>query len=74
MPCALGIGLARLGSLGILDTLEIREEIAVALNTTLQFSLQNIDHFCCDNCGQMEVLLVAAQKLLRLDLVKTVQK
>ncbi len=68
MPCALGIGLA------ILDTPEIWEEIAVALNTTLQFGLQNIDRFCGDNCEQMEVLLVAAQKVLRPDLVETVQK
>jgi type 2 lantibiotic biosynthesis protein LanM len=68
-----GIGLARLGSLAILDTPEIREEIAVALNTTLQFGLQNIDHPCCGNCGRMEVVLVAAQKLLRPDLVETVQ-
>jgi hypothetical protein len=69
-----GIGLARLGSLAILDTPEIREEIAIALNTTLQFGLQNIDHPCCGNCGRMEVLLVAAQKLLRPDLVETAQK
>jgi type 2 lantibiotic biosynthesis protein LanM len=69
-----GIALARLGSLTILDTPEIQEEIAVALNTTLQFGLQNIDHPCCGNCGRIEVLLVAAQKLLRPDLVETVQK
>ncbi len=69
-----GIGLARLGSLAILDTPEIREEIAVALNTTLQFGLQNIDHPCCGNCGRMEVLLIAAQKLLRPDLLETVKK
>jgi type 2 lantibiotic biosynthesis protein LanM len=69
-----GIGLARLGSLATLDTPEIREEIAVALNTTLQFGLQNIDHPCCGNCGWIEVLLVAAQKLLRPDLVETVKK
>jgi lantibiotic modifying enzyme len=60
--------------LAILDTPEIREEIAVALNTTLQFGLQNIDHPCCGNCGRMEVLLIAAQKLLRPDLVETVKK
>jgi type 2 lantibiotic biosynthesis protein LanM len=69
-----GIGLARLGSLAILDTPEIREEIAIALDTTLQFGLQNIDHSCCGNCGRMEVLLVAAQKLLRPNLLETVNK
>jgi type 2 lantibiotic biosynthesis protein LanM len=69
-----GIGLARLGSLAIVDTPEIQKEIAIALNTTLQFGLQNIDHPCCGNCGRIEVLLVAAQKLLRPDLVETVKK
>lgn len=58
-----GIGLARLGGLAILDTAEIRQEIAVALNTTQQFGLQAIDHLCCGNFGRMEVLLVAASKL-----------
>ncbi|KAB8330745.1 type 2 lantipeptide synthetase LanM [Scytonema tolypothrichoides VB-61278] len=69
-----GIGLARLGGLSILDTVEIRQEIAVALNTTQQFGLQNIDHLCCGNFGRMEVLLVAACKLSRPDLLNTVQK
>ncbi|MEQ9481960.1 type 2 lanthipeptide synthetase LanM family protein [Coleofasciculus sp. F4-SAH-05] len=69
-----GIGLARLGSLASLDTPDIRAEIAIALKTTLQFSWQNIDHPCCGNCGRMEVLLVAAQKLLRPDLVEIVKK
>jgi lantibiotic modifying enzyme len=55
-----GIGLARLGSLPILDTAEIRQEIAVAINTTQQFGLHNIDHLCCGNFGRMEVLLVGA--------------
>ncbi|MEQ9549609.1 MAG: type 2 lanthipeptide synthetase LanM family protein [Coleofasciculus sp. G3-WIS-01] len=69
-----GIGLARLGSLVSLDTADIRAEIAIALDTTLQFNWQNIDHPCCGNCGRMEVLLVAAQKLLRPDLVEIVKK
>ncbi|NJM71735.1 MAG: type 2 lantipeptide synthetase LanM [Scytonema sp. RU_4_4] len=69
-----GIGLARLGSLPILDTAEIRQEIAVAINTTVQFGLQNIDHLCCGNFGRMEVLCVAACKLSRPDLLNTVQK
>jgi len=69
-----GIGLARLGSLPILDTAEIRQEIAVAINTTQQFGLHNIDHLCCGNFGRMEVLLVGASKLSRPDLWNTVQK
>jgi type 2 lantibiotic biosynthesis protein LanM len=69
-----GIGLARLGGLTILDTAEIRQEIAVALNTTQQFGLQNLDHLCCGNFGRMEVLLVAAQKLSHPGFWETVQK
>jgi len=69
-----GIGLGRLGSLASLDTADIRAEIAIALDTTRQFSWHNIDHLCCGNCGRMEVLLVAAQKLLRPDLVEIVKK
>lgn len=71
---ATGIGLARLGSLGILDTPDVRKEIAIALNTTLKFGLQDIDHPCCGNCGRIELLLVAAQKLSRPELVETAQK
>jgi type 2 lantibiotic biosynthesis protein LanM len=69
-----GIGLGRLGGLEILDTLEIRQEIATALNTTGQFGLQNLDHLCCGNFGRMEVLLVAASKLSDSELWNTVQK
>jgi type 2 lantibiotic biosynthesis protein LanM len=71
---ATGIGLARLGSLAILDTPEIHGEIAIALNTTLKFGLQDIDHPCCGNCGRIELLLVAAQKLSRPELLETAQK
>lgn len=69
-----GIGLGRLGGLSILDTPEIRQEIAVALNTTQQFGLQNLDHLCCGNFGRMEVLLVGASKLSSSELRETVQK
>jgi lantibiotic modifying enzyme len=48
--------------LGNLETPEIHGEIAIALNTTLKFGLQDIDHPCCGNCGRIELLLVAAQK------------
>lgn len=69
-----GIGLARLGGLGILDTAEIRQEIASALNTTQQFGLQNLDHLCCGNFGRIEVLLVAASKLPHPNLEETARK
>ncbi len=69
-----GIGLGRLGGLKILDTPEIRQEIAVALNTTQKLGLQNLDHLCCGNFGRMEVLLVGATKLSSTELLETVQK
>ncbi|NEU76297.1 type 2 lantipeptide synthetase LanM [Hassallia byssoidea VB512170] len=69
-----GIALARLGGLEILDTPEIRQEIAAAINTTQQFGLQNLDHLCCGNFGRMEVLLVSYSKLSHPELWNTVQK
>jgi type 2 lantibiotic biosynthesis protein LanM len=71
---AAGIGLARLGSLMILDTEEIRQEIAISLNTIQQLGLQNLDRLCCGNFGRMEVWLVAASKLSRFELRETAQK
>jgi type 2 lantibiotic biosynthesis protein LanM len=56
-----GIGLARLGSLAILDTDEIRQEIEIALKTTQKFGMHGIDHLCCGNFGRIEMLLIAAQ-------------
>lgn len=70
---AAGIGLARLGSLMILDTEEIRQEIAIALNAIQQLGLQNLDRVCCGNFGRMDVLLVAASKLSRSELEETAQ-
>jgi type 2 lantibiotic biosynthesis protein LanM len=69
-----GIGLARLGSLSVLDTREIRQEIEVALKTTQQVNLQQVDRLCCGNFGIIEVLLVAARKLSRPELLKASQK
>lgn len=66
-----GIGLARLGSLEILDTEEIRQDLEVALQTTQKHGLQGIDHLCCGNFGRIEVLLVAAKTLGREELFKT---
>ena len=66
-----GIGLARLGSLEILDTEEIRQDAEVALQTTQKYGLQGLDHLCCGNFGRIEVLLVAAKSLRREELFKT---
>lgn len=64
-----GVGLARLGGLGVLDGGDIRKDIEAALQTTLQCDLQNLDHLCCGNLGRAEVLLMAARRLSRPDLL-----
>ncbi len=65
---AAGIGLGRLGCLGIVETPEIKREIEIALQTTQKHGLQAIDHLCCGNLGRVEVLLVGAQRLNSPDL------
>jgi lantibiotic modifying enzyme len=69
-----GIGLARLGSLAILDTDEIRQEIEIALKTTQQYELNGIDHLCCGTFGRIEVLLTAARQLSKIELLEIAQK
>ncbi len=71
---AAGIGLGRLGGLSVLDTVEIRQEIAIALETTQKFAISNVDNLCWGNLGRMETLLVAAQKLDRPDLLEFVHQ
>lgn len=67
---ASGIGLARLGTLDILDSVEIRQDIEVAINTTKQQKLKDTDSLCCGNWGRVDFLLTAAQKLSRSDLLE----
>ncbi len=60
-----GIGLARLGSLSLLDTPSIRRDIEVALQTTQDIGAVGHDHLCCGTCGRVELLLTAARRLDR---------
>ncbi|MDM9585823.1 type 2 lanthipeptide synthetase LanM family protein [Nostoc sp. GT001] len=69
-----GIALSRLGGLSIYQTDEILQDVEVALQTTLKYGLQGLDHLCCGNFGRIEVLLVAAQKLFRPHLREIAQK
>ncbi|NMG05527.1 type 2 lanthipeptide synthetase LanM family protein [Brasilonema sp. UFV-L1] len=71
---ATGIGLARLGSLAILDTSEIRQDIETALTTTQHFGISGVDHLCCGNFGRIEFLLQAACQLSRPRLLDEAQK
>lgn len=66
-----GIILARLASLSILNTEEIRQEIETSLPKIQQPSLKALDNLCCGNFADVEVLLVAAEQLSRLELLET---
>ena len=63
-----GIGLARVGGLDVLDTEQVREDIDLAVQTTLEFGVQGVDHPCCGNMGRAELLLSAGQRLARPEL------
>jgi type 2 lantibiotic biosynthesis protein LanM len=63
-----GIGLARVGGLGVLDTEQVREDIDLAVQTTIEFGVQGVDHPCCGNMGRAELLLSAGQRLARPEL------
>lgn len=69
-----GIGIARLGTLGILNTSEIRQDVETALNTTQKVSWQGIDQTCCGNFGRIDFLLEAGSRLLRPELIASAQK
>jgi type 2 lantibiotic biosynthesis protein LanM len=62
-----GIGLGRLGSIGLVDDPELEREIAVALQTTRNVGFTPADHLCCGNLGLAEVLWVGTQRLSRPD-------
>jgi type 2 lantibiotic biosynthesis protein LanM len=69
-----GIGLARVATLDILDTPEIRQDIEAAITTTLNYGLSDIDHLCCGNMGRVEFLFTAGRKLNRPELVEAAMK
>jgi type 2 lantibiotic biosynthesis protein LanM len=60
---ATGVGLARLLSLPFLDTPEVREEIRVAVDTTLASGFGGNHSLCHGDLGNLEVLTLAAQTL-----------
>lgn len=65
---ATGIGLGRLGSRSIFNAQEIDRDVEVAVRTTLNHTLQDVDSVCCGNFGRIELLLVAALELSRPEL------
>ncbi len=58
---ATGIGLARLGTLNILDTPEVRKEIDIALRTTLLEGFGLNHSLCHGDLGNLDLLLTAAR-------------
>jgi type 2 lantibiotic biosynthesis protein LanM len=60
---ASGIGLGRLASLPNLDDSRIREEIAIALNTTITNGFGHNHSLCHGDLGNLEPLLIATQVL-----------
>jgi type 2 lantibiotic biosynthesis protein LanM len=71
---AAGMGLARLGGLAVQDTPDIRQEIDLALQMALEAGLEGEDHLCCGNFGRLELLVVAAQRLSRPELLETARQ
>ena len=71
---ACGIGLARVGGLGILDTESVRRDIDVALAKSLAHPFAEIDHLCCGNLGRAELLLAAGRALDRPELVDSARR
>jgi type 2 lantibiotic biosynthesis protein LanM len=72
-----GIGLARLGALGVHDDPQMRADIQASLDTTgraLEYLHVNPDHLCCGNVGRMELLWSAGEILNRPDLKTRAQE
>jgi type 2 lantibiotic biosynthesis protein LanM len=60
-----GIGLGRLGALEQLDDAKIREEIDIALKTTIQYGFAGNHSLCHGALGNIDLLLAAARLLNR---------
>lgn len=60
-----GIGLARLGTLATVKTSEVHRDLEIALQTTLRLGESGLDQLCCGICGRAELLLTAAVRLGR---------
>ena len=58
-----GIGLSRLAGLHILDTKEIRDDIARAVDITQKADFHITDHPCCGNIGRAEIMMEIARRL-----------
>jgi type 2 lantibiotic biosynthesis protein LanM len=73
-PCgwcygAPGIALGRIASWGTSDLPMLLEDAERALSTTADAPLNRLDHLCCGNMGRVDILLCAAAKTRRGDLL-----
>jgi len=66
-----GIGLARLGSLSVIDSPTSREDVEAAIRATKAIGVQSLDGLCCGNMGRIEFLFTAGRALSRPDLLDT---
>jgi type 2 lantibiotic biosynthesis protein LanM len=71
----IGIGLARLASWSIFPSVEVRQDIDIALSNCQKNGvfIQGTDHLCCGNVGRIELLTVAAQLLGDQQLLRSAQ-
>jgi type 2 lantibiotic biosynthesis protein LanM len=69
-----GIGLARIGTLEIMDSPKIREEVDIALKAAGRHSLRGVDHLCCGISGVVDFLLEAGCRLFRPELVASARR
>lgn len=65
-----GVGLARLGGLPALDSPEARQDVALALETTLAPGRLGVDHLCCGHAARAELALTAGLRLGRPALIE----
>lgn len=69
-----GITLARLGGLAVLETAQIRADIEIGLQTTQRFGIGGVDHLCCGGMGRVDILIEAAQRLNRPELLQVAHR
>lgn len=68
-----GIALARLGCLRFVDDAAIRQEIEMALQTTISKGLGNSHSLCHGDLGNIDILLSAAQVLERPEFLERIE-
>lgn len=66
--------MARLGGLAVLDTAEIRNDIEIGLLTTQRFGIGGVHHLCCGGMGRIDILIEAAQRLNRPELLQVAHR